>query len=355
MKAGFVDQRDERFDIDMNNLTVETKDSSNNFLEFAANNDVDGFKHCIEHDLSGIDEVGSWYGRKKKGSKQMVLDHRTPLMVAATYGSIDVMKLILSLSSVDVNRTCGLDKLTALHCAASGGSENAVEVVKLLLEAGADSNLTDANGHFPVDVILVSPKLPYLKFMLEDLLRVSKTISSSSPNSPPLSSSPDNRGMQKSDMCQYAHGVFECWLHPAQYRTRLCKDGTNCYRRVCFFAHKQEELRPLFVSAGSAVPSPRSSDFNLMPPSPFTPPMSPSSNGISNMGCFQSSRLRSSFNARDILVEDLDLLSDYDYDVQQQQLLNELSRLREPGISSFSLTLRALKSSFLQELFSTVL
>ncbi|XP_058205267.1 zinc finger CCCH domain-containing protein 30-like [Rhododendron vialii] len=435
MEAGFVDQRGEQFDIDMNNLTVETKDSSTNFLEFAANNDVDRFKHCIEHDLSGIDEVGSWYGRNKKGSKQMVLDHRTPLMVAATYGSIDVMKLILSFSSVDVNQTCGLDKLTALHCAASGGSENAVEVVKLLLEAGADSNLIDANGHFPVDVILVSPKLPYVKFMLEDLLRVSKTTSSSSPNSPPLSSSPDNRSVSSSsdsnsspkspkyndvlisspvekkeypidpslpdikngiystdefrmfsfkirpcsrayshdwtecpfvhpgenarrrdprkfhyscvpcpdfrkgacrrgDMCQYAHGVFECWLHPAQYRTRLCKDGTNCYRRVCFFAHKQEELRPLFVSTGSAVPSPRSSDFNLMPPSPFTPPVSPSSNGISNMGCFQSSRLQSSFNARDILVEDLDLLSDYD--VQQQQLLNELSRLREPGISSLS-------------------
>ncbi|MQL41652.1 hypothetical protein EI012_27490, partial [Escherichia coli] len=29
---------------------------------------------------------------------------------------------------------------------------------------------------------------------------------------------------QKGDSCEYAHGVFESWLHPAQYRTRRCKD-----------------------------------------------------------------------------------------------------------------------------------
>ncbi|XP_058782029.1 zinc finger CCCH domain-containing protein 66-like [Vicia villosa] len=60
----------------------------------------------------------------------------------------------------------------------------------------------------------------------------------------------------KEDACEYAHGIFECWLHPAQYRTRLCKDETECTRRVCFFAHKPEELRPLYASTGSALPSP---------------------------------------------------------------------------------------------------
>ncbi|KAH1090906.1 hypothetical protein J1N35_018163 [Gossypium stocksii] len=29
------------------------------------------------------------------------------------------------------------------------------------------------------------------------------------------------------DNCEYAHGIFESWLHPAQYRTRLCKDESN--------------------------------------------------------------------------------------------------------------------------------
>ncbi|KAA0061507.1 zinc finger CCCH domain-containing protein 20-like [Cucumis melo var. makuwa] len=49
----------------------------------------------------------------------------------------------------------------------------------------------------------------------------------------------------KGDACEFAHGVFECWLHPARYRTQPCKDGTSCRRRVCFFAHTPEQLRVL--------------------------------------------------------------------------------------------------------------
>ncbi|GAB4838954.1 hypothetical protein Ancab_028487 [Ancistrocladus abbreviatus] len=48
---------------------------------------------------------------------------------------------------------------------------------------------------------------------------------------------------KKGDACEFAHGVFECWLHPSRYRTQACKDGPNCKRRVCFFAHTPEELR----------------------------------------------------------------------------------------------------------------
>ncbi|XVF07263.1 hypothetical protein REPUB_Repub06bG0123500 [Reevesia pubescens] len=477
--------------VDMNHLTVETEDTFASLLELAANNDVEGFKRSIERDPSGVDEVGLWYGRQK-GSKQMVNEDRTPLMVAAMYGSIDVIKLILSSSDADVNRVCGHGKSTALHCAASGGAVNAIDVVKLLLAAGADANMVDASGHLPVDVIVVPPKLQAVKLSLEELLatessvlerslRVSTAVTNS--NSPPLSPSqvngspssgsdspmksksidmpisytsekkeypidpslpdiknsiystdefrmysfkvrpcsrayshdwtecpfvhpgenarrrdprkfhyscvpcPDFRkgACRRGDMCEYAHGVFECWLHPAQYRTRLCKDGTSCARRVCFFAHTAEELRPLYVSTGSAVPSPRSStsgatamDFaaalsllpgspssvSVMSPSPFTPPMSPSASGMSHSNVawpqpnvpalhlpgsnFQSSRLRSSLNARDILGEDFNLLPDFD--VQQQQLINELS------MSSNSLNrsgrLKTLTPSNLDDLFS---
>ncbi|KAF0932292.1 hypothetical protein E2562_009557 [Oryza meyeriana var. granulata] len=52
-------------------------------------------------------------------------------------------------------------------------------------------------------------------------------------------------GCKRGDACEYAHGVFECWLHPARYRTQPCKDGTACRRRVCFFAHTPEQLRVL--------------------------------------------------------------------------------------------------------------
>ncbi|KAL2535083.1 Zinc finger CCCH domain-containing protein 30 [Abeliophyllum distichum] len=450
-----------------NRLNVETEDAFAGLLELAANNDIEGFKRSVDREPSSIDEVGLWYGHQK-GSKQMVFHQRTPLMVAATYGSLDVLKLIISSPEVDVNRSSGVDKSTALHCAASGGSVNAVDVVKLLLAAGADPNLADANGCCPVDVITVPPKFQETKFSLEMILRndasfgeLSVRVSTTIPNSvsPPLSPSPrigspsspselvaspksakfasekkeypidpslpdiknsiystdefrmfsfkvrpcsrayshdwtecpfvhpgenarrrDPRkyhyscvpcpdfrkgACRRGDMCEYAHGVFECWLHPAQYRTRLCKDGMSCNRRVCFFAHAQEELRPLYVSTGSAVLSPRSSssaanamDFatamSLLPgspSSPFTPPMSPSTNGMSNMGWpqqnvpalhlpgsnLQSSRLRTSLNARDFPPEDLSLLQDFDTQHQQKQFLNELSRLSQPTINANSL------------------
>ncbi|KAB2631342.1 zinc finger CCCH domain-containing protein 30-like [Pyrus ussuriensis x Pyrus communis] len=468
----------------MNHLTVETEDAFASLLELAANNDIESFKRSIEQDPSAIDEIGLWYCRQK-GSKQMVNEQRTPLMVAATYGSIDVVKLILSLSDADVNQACGHDRSTALHCAASGGAENAVDCVKLLLEAGADPNSLDANGHRPIDVIVVPPRLQNVKLAIEELLVINgtageKTLTVSTrtihSTSPPLSASPENGSpsaldftcsptkskfynslssasekkeypvdpslpdiknsiystdefrmysfkvrpcsrayshdwtecpfvhpgenarrrdprkfhyscvpcpdfrkgaCRRGDMCEYAHGVFECWLHPAQYRTRLCKDGTTCARRVCFFAHTTEELRPLYVSTGSAVPSPRSStsgasamDFaaamsllpgspssvNVMSPSPFTPPMSPSANGMSHSSLgwpqpnvpalhlpgsnLQSSRLRSSLCARDMPADDFDLLPEFDMQqqqLQQQQLLNELSCLSQPSLSNNSL------------------
>lgn len=480
--------------MNMNHLTVETEDVFASVLELAANNDVDGFRRWAERDPSSIDEAGMWYGRQK-GSKQMVLEERTPLMVAATYGSIDVLKLILTLPEIDVNRSCGLDKSTALHCAASGGSVKAVDAVKILLAAGADPNSTDANGKRPVDVIVACPRFQENKLSLEKLLvtdaslgeqkrRVSTATSNS--NSPPLSPSPGNGSpsshsdstaspnisdlpvssasekkeylvdpslpdiknsifstdefrmfsfkvrpcsrayshdwtecpfvhpgenarrrdprkyhyscvpcpdfrkgaCRRGDMCEYAHGVFECWLHPAQYRTRMCKDGTSCNRRVCFFAHTQEEMRPLYVSTGSAVPSPRSgsssanamdfaamnflpgspSSVSMMSPSPFTPPMSPSANGISNMGWaqpnvpalhlpgsnLQSSRLRSSLNARDIPTEELSMFPDMD--VQQQQIRDEISRLSQLNINSSSVNHSArsktLTPSNLEDIFS---
>lgn len=33
------------------------------------------------------------------------------------------------------------------------------------------------------------------------------------------------------------------WLHPARFRTQMCKAGANCKRALCFFAHSQAELR----------------------------------------------------------------------------------------------------------------
>ncbi|XP_057455529.1 zinc finger CCCH domain-containing protein 2 isoform X2 [Lotus japonicus] len=56
-------------------------------------------------------------------------------------------------------------------------------------------------------------------------------------------------GCSRGDSCEYAHGVFECWLHPSRYRTEACKDGKNCKRKVCFFAHTPRQLRILPVTS----------------------------------------------------------------------------------------------------------
>ncbi|KAJ7530090.1 hypothetical protein O6H91_15G078600 [Diphasiastrum complanatum] len=64
---------------------------------------------------------------------------------------------------------------------------------------------------------------------------------------------------KRGDACEFAHGVFECWLHPARYRTQPCKDGINCPRRVCFFAHTPQQLRLLPASSTGALKSPGSS------------------------------------------------------------------------------------------------
>ncbi|OVA14466.1 zinc finger protein [Macleaya cordata] len=65
---------------------------------------------------------------------------------------------------------------------------------------------------------------------------------------------------KRGDTCEYAHGVFECWLHPARYRTQPCKDGTSCRRRVCFFAHTPEQLRVLPQQSPRTAESPPSYD-----------------------------------------------------------------------------------------------
>lgn len=107
---------------------------------------------------------------------------------------------------------------------------------------------------------------------------------------------------RKGDSCEFAHGVFECWLHPARYRTQPCKDGPSCRRRVCFFAHTPEQLRVLpqqsprahgsgesfdgspirhgfdsYLTEGSFVSSPTSilTSPSVSPPSD-SPPLSPS-------------------------------------------------------------------------------
>ncbi|XP_014505073.1 zinc finger CCCH domain-containing protein 66 [Vigna radiata var. radiata] len=417
-------------------------------LEFSAADDLIGFKDAVEKEGQDVDGVGLWYGRRA-GSKKIGYEERTPLMVAATFGSLDVSAYILGTGGVDVNRASRSDGATALHCAVAGGSAASVEVVKLLLDASAEVNAVDADGNRPIDLIvsvansIFSPRARVLAALLEGTCdaaaadqtyfslpqvidqieeqRQEMTTSRVSKDYPIDLSLPDIKNgiygtdefrmytfkvkpcsrayshdwtecpfvhpgenarrrdprkyhyscvpcpefrkgsCSKGDACEYAHGIFECWLHPAQYRTRLCKDESGCTRRVCFFAHKPEELRPLYASTGSAIPSPRSYSAgasalemgsispialgspSVLIPTSSTPPLTPSGASSPITGSIWSqsnvavptlllpkSRLKTASTARDIDL-DFELLGLEAHRRRQQLMMDDMSGLSSPN------------------------
>ncbi|KAE8734858.1 Zinc finger CCCH domain-containing protein 66 [Hibiscus syriacus] len=433
-------------------------------LELSASNDLIAFKTAVEEEGRDIDEPSLWYGRRL-GSKKMGFEERTPLLIASLFGSKDVVNYIIESGRVDVNRVCGSDGATALHCTAAGGSFDSTEVVKTLLDASADTDSLDANGNRPRDLIasFCNSAFGLRKKMLESLFKGSGSVGEmdslpaqlgnemggieEQENTMPRASKdgtekkeypvditlPDIKNgiygtdefrmytfkvkpcsrayshdwtecpfihpgenarrrdprkyhyscvpcpefrkgsCRQGDNCEYAHGIFECWLHPAQYRTRLCKDETNCTRRVCFFAHKPEELRPLYASTGSGVPSPRSysvtgSSLDMRPMSPLalgspsvmipptpTPPLTPTGTSSLMGGSMwpnqsnimpptlqlPGSRLRTAISAR-YMDFDMELLGMESHrHLQQQQVIDEMSGLSSPTCWSNSTTFSA--------------
>uniref|UniRef100_A0ACD5V278 Uncharacterized protein n=1 Tax=Avena sativa TaxID=4498 RepID=A0ACD5V278_AVESA len=433
-------------------------------LELAAADDVDGMKEALaaagEEAADLADEVGLWYGRSK------AYEPRTPLMVAATYGSARVLSLLLGLSGcVDVARRPGNDGFTALHCAASGGSTNAVQVVKMLVAAGADPATPDSTGRFPADVIRAPPASADAVGDLETLLggrrralAVATSVASRA-SSPPLSSSPEegNRspssrssppsprtvdrakkeypvdptlpdikssvyasdefrmfafkvrpcsrayshdwtecpfvhpgenarrrdpskhpytavpcpsfrnpgGCPSGDNCEYSHGVFESWLHPTQYRTRLCKEGAACARRICFFAHDEDELRHVPHNTGAALLSPRATSsidmtaaaaLGFLPGSPrhfAPPPGSPSAGNNAAAHWPQGSRLRSSFNARDVSADDLGFLLDWESQYLRALCVPPSSRPQPRFSTGLSIRPTAIAPSTLEDMYAS--
>ncbi|KAG9156188.1 hypothetical protein Leryth_015596 [Lithospermum erythrorhizon] len=410
-------------------------------LELAACDDVFGFKSEVEEKEFEVDRLSYWYGRKI-GSRKMGLEERTPIMVAALYGSVKVLEYILEAGNVDVNKACGSDGATALHCAVAGGAHSSVEVVKLLIESSADINSVSADGKKPGDLIpsLVKFGSDAKRRTLEIVLKggldgeegeeegksalelhkegtekkeypidatlldintglfgtddfrmysfkvkpCSRAYSHDWTECPFVHPGENARRRDplkynytcvpcpefkkgscvKGDSCEYAHGVFESWLHPAQYRTRLCKDETGCSRKVCFFAHRPDELRPLHPSTGSAMPSPKSllansmdmaalsplalGSSSLMMPTTSTPPMSPvaassprSTSMWQNLNLnftppalqMPGSRLKTASNARDLELEMeiLGLESIHTRMQHRQHLIDEMTSLSSPS------------------------
>ena len=294
----------------------------------------------------GVDLSAPWaFEPHRTGSGSAQAPRRTPAMVAALYGSLGCLELLLdagaaaSLASPD-------DGATALHCAAAGGSDRAVQCAASLLRHGADTRVPDRRGRRAADVIFElrageagsAETATALQVMLGGQSAAAPMVPRRAPLRIPMSmpmpaaplpprrhstdgmparahaaangigaaasgdlSDLDREGFQsdyfrmyqfkvqlcpktrahdwtecpfahpsekarrrdprrfayggaacpdfrkgscrRGDACDFAHGVFECWLHPSRYRTQLCKDGRACPRRVCFFAHSPSELR----------------------------------------------------------------------------------------------------------------
>ncbi|WOL16286.1 hypothetical protein Cni_G25073 [Canna indica] len=435
-------------------VKLSETDAAALLLELAAFDDLVAFKRAVEDEGYPLDAAAPWYSRSLGGGRRMAIQQRTPLMIAALYGSTAVIEYILSTRPAEAARPAATDGATALHCAASGGSPDSLEAVKLLVDASADViDALDASGNRPSDVIarqfsttvakslevilkapcprVSSPSkdeqvkqgekkeypldltLPDIKtgiygtdefrmytFKVKPCSRAYSHDWTECPFVHPGENArrrdprkysyscvpcPEFRkgSCRNGDACEYAHGVFESWLHPAQYRTRLCKDETGCNRRVCFFAHKLEELRTVNPSAasvaGTALSSPRSSSPALssldmatalmlmqQPASPMSPSVSSGigattawmnqTNGMMTPPALQlpGSRLKASLSARDIDF-DVELLGLEGY---QKKLVDEITNTASPranwGINNFAAAAVASRASEYNDLLGPV-
>lgn len=128
-------------------ITHQESTLNSTLLELAASDDLKNFKLAVESLGLSIDDVGIWYSRRI-GSNKMGYEQRTPLMIAAQYGSVNVLDYILDSGNnpVDVNRVSGSDRVTALHCAVAGCSQSCDYVIQRLISSSANLNILDANG-----------------------------------------------------------------------------------------------------------------------------------------------------------------------------------------------------------------
>ena len=381
--------------------------STSPILAAAASNDLKTVRWLVERESVPVDCSADWLvpdssgvnngvksgadGRGVNGDgagrKQLERTRRTPLMVAASHGGLEVLSYLLRAGADPNARSEDAERCTAMHCAASGGSAMSAEAIRLLLLFGADRTAADAYGRLPVDVLPgggvgqngslggavgrssflgvgqnggeagpgsgsgsrggnsssggssegTSPPNEYNgrggnhssddslghddNGLNERGMMNGTTMNGPTMNGPKqsnaghssgnLSNEPDAEtrlsddfrmyefkvrrcsrtrahdwtecpfthpgekarrrdprrfnycgtacpefrkgSCPRGDACEFAHGVFECWLHPSRYRTQLCKDGLQCARRACFFAHASHQLRPPTDAFGNVL------------------------------------------------------------------------------------------------------
>ncbi|GFZ01590.1 zinc finger (CCCH-type) family protein [Actinidia rufa] len=284
-------------------------------LELCATDDLVGFKIAVEEEGHDIDEPSCWYGRRI-GSNKMGFEERTPLMIAAMFGSKQILSYVLETGAVDVNRACGLDGATALHCAVAGGSASSPDVVKLLLNASADTNSLDANGNRPGDLMVPYLNSSFNSRRIECLLTGSSNIGEECVL-------PDHAIKPMEEQ------VDQQILIPATSKDGRLPSPTS-------FSNGASSLDMTSIS-----PITLGSPSRLVPPA-STPPMTPLGASPMNGSMWQKhpnivppalqlsrSRLKTASSARDMDL-DAELLGLESYRRRQQQLMDEISSLSSP-------------------------
>ena len=87
----------------------------------------------------------------------------TCLILAARLGHTDTVRYLVGLPEVDLNHQ-GRDNHTALHYAAEGRH---ADVVQVLIDAGADTEIRGAGGHSPLHLASFSGELTIIKMLLK--------------------------------------------------------------------------------------------------------------------------------------------------------------------------------------------
>eukprot|EP00887_Chlorella_sp_A99_P000611 scaffold5.g611.t1 len=215
--------------------------------------------------------------------KTQQLQLRTLLQVAAHHAAVQVLAAMCE-AGVDPNVQSPEDGFTALHCACTALEPAASpRAIGLLIKFGARREVPNSAGRTPCELLtldnprgegpseaadseLTRPEYTtddfrMHRFKIEVCPRLSEMHDwTSCPFQHPGEKArrrdprlyryqgvpcPDFRKgvCKRGDACTFAHGVFECWLHPSRYRTQLCKEGAACKRSVCFCAHSVDQLR----------------------------------------------------------------------------------------------------------------
>ena len=89
--------------------------STSPVLAAAASNDLAQVRWLLERENVPVDFMGDWYAEPRNGGKGLERQRRTPCMVAASHGSLEVLLYVLQMGADPNLRSEDEDRCTAMH------------------------------------------------------------------------------------------------------------------------------------------------------------------------------------------------------------------------------------------------